>query len=70
MDVKIEQSWKDALSEEFGKPYFESMVRLLHQEKAQGKVIYPPGGAIFRAFDLTPVDQVRIPTTSPARPWA
>ncbi len=60
MDVKIEQSWKDALSEEFGKPYFESMVCLLHQEKAQGKVIYPPGGAIFRAFDLTPVDQVKV----------
>ncbi|MBR4775094.1 MAG: uracil-DNA glycosylase [Bacteroidales bacterium] len=60
MDVKIENSWKNALAGEFDKPYFASLVRFLHQEKASGKVIYPPGGAIFRAFDLTPVDQVKV----------
>ena len=60
MDVKIEQSWKDALAGEFEKPYFASLVRFLHQEKAAGKVIYPPGSLIFRAFELTPVDQVKV----------
>jgi len=60
MDVKIEQSWKDALAGEFEKPYFASLVRFLHEEKAAGKVIYPPGSLIFRAFDLTPVDQVKV----------
>ena len=60
MDVKIEPSWKDALAPEFGKPYFEQLVRFLHQEKAAGKVIYPPGSLIFRAFELTPVDQVKV----------
>ena len=60
MDVKIEQSWKDALAGEFEKPYFASLVRFLHQEKADGKVIYPPGSQIFRAFDLTPVPQVKV----------
>ena len=30
MEVKIEQSWKNALADEFGKPYFESLVRFLH----------------------------------------
>ena len=60
MDVKIEQSWKDALAPEFGKPYFEQLVRFLHGEKAAGKVIYPPGSQIFRAFELTPVDQVKV----------
>ncbi len=60
MDVKIEQSWKAALAGEFEKPYFASLVRFLHQEKAQGKVIYPPGSLIFRAFDLTPVPQVKV----------
>lgn len=60
MDVKIEPSWKDALAPEFEKPYFEGLVRFLHQEKAAGKVIYPPGSLIFRAFDLTPVDQVKV----------
>ena len=60
MDVKIENSWKAALAPEFGKPYFEQLVRFLHQEKAAGKVIYPPGSRIFRAFELTPVDQVKV----------
>ena len=60
MDVKIAPSWKDALAPEFGKPYFEQLVRFLHQEKAAGKVIYPPGSLIFRAFELTPVDQVKV----------
>ena len=60
MDVRIEQSWKNALAGEFEKPYFAHLVRFLHQEKAAGKVIYPPGGEIFRAFDLTPVDQVKV----------
>ena len=60
MEVKIEQSWKEALAGEFDKPYFESLVRFLHQEKAAGKIIYPPGSQIFRAFDLTPVDKVKV----------
>jgi len=60
MDVKIEQSWKSALSDEFGKPYFESMVRFLHSQKAAGKTIYPPGASIFRAFDLTPLPSVKV----------
>lgn len=60
MEVKIEQSWKQALRSEFDKPYFAELVRFLHQEKAEGKVVFPPGSRIFRAFDLTPVDQVKV----------
>lgn len=60
MDVRIEQSWKDALAPEFEKPYFQELVRFLHAEKAAGKVIYPPGSLIFRAFDLTPVENVKV----------
>ena len=60
MDVKIEQSWKEALAGEFEKPYFASLVSFLRNEKAAGKVIYPPGSQIFRAFDLTPVQNVKV----------
>jgi len=60
MEVKIEQSWKDALGSEFDKPYFASLVRFLHGEKAEGKRIYPPGGQIFKAFELTPVKNVKV----------
>lgn len=60
MDVKIEQSWKEALQSEFEKPYFAELVRYLHEEKAAGKTIYPPGPLIFRAFDLTPLPDVKV----------
>ena len=60
MEVKIENSWKNALQGEFDKPYFASLVHFLHEEKAEGEVIYPPGSRIFRAFELTPVDKVKV----------
>ena len=60
MDVRIEPGWKEALRDEFEKPYFAALVRYLHAEKDAGKVIYPPGSLIFRAFELTPIDQVKV----------
>ncbi len=67
MDVKIEQSWKQALQGEFEKPYFAALVRFLHQEKDSGKKIYPPGSLIFKAFELTPVDQVKVVILGPGQ---
>ncbi len=60
MEVRIEESWREALSAEFDKPYFTELVRTLHAEKASGQVIYPPGREIFRAFELTPLDRVKV----------
>lgn len=60
MDVRIEQSWKVALAPEFEKPYFGLLVSFLRQEKAAGATIFPPGSQIFRAFDLTPMDKVKV----------
>ena len=60
MTVKIEDSWKTALQEEFDKPYFKELAARLHAEKASGKVIFPPGSQIFRAFDLCPLDMVKV----------
>ena len=60
MEVKIEQTWKNALASEFEKPYFASLVRFLHAEKSAGRKVFPPGSQIFRAFELTPVPQVKV----------
>lgn len=59
MNVKIEPGWAKVLKPEFEKPYFEGIVKFLKEEKAAGKVIYPPGPEIFSAFTLTPFDQVK-----------
>ena len=60
VQVRIEESWKNALADEFGKPYFAQLVRFLHEEKAAGQRIFPPGSQIFKAFDLTPVSELKV----------
>ena len=60
MDVKIEDSWKFVLKEEFAKPYFEQIVTFLKTEKATGKTIFPSGTNIFNAFNKTPFNKVKV----------
>lgn len=60
MQVKIEESWKIRLKEEFEKPYFLQLIEHLKAEKALNKQIYPAGTNIFNAFDSTPFDQVKL----------
>lgn len=60
MDVKIHPSWKSVLKDEFSKTYFQQIVTFLKTEKAQGKIIYPPGPLIFNAFNQTAFDKVKV----------
>lgn len=60
MSVTIESSWKVLLASEFKKPYMQSLSAFLKNEKTMGKVIYPKAKEIFNAFDLTPVDKVKV----------
>ena len=59
MDVKIEQSWKACLAEEFEKPYFKQLTEFVRDEY-QNNTIYPPGSLIFNAFQHCPFDKVKV----------
>ena len=59
MNVKIADSWKNHLLEEFQKPYFKSLVEFVKEEK-NCHVIYPPGNQIFNAFDKCSFEDVRV----------
>jgi uracil-DNA glycosylase len=59
-NVKIEESWKAALSDQFEQPYFQGIATFLRKAKADGKTIYPPGSLIFNAFNTTPFEQVKV----------
>lgn len=50
MNVKIEESWKRDLDEEFSKSYFQELTSFVRSEYESTK-IYPPGSLIFSAFD-------------------
>lgn len=58
--IKIEPSWKKALSQEFSSSYMGELREFLRQEAASGKKIYPRGTDIFSAFNLTPLDKVEV----------
>lgn len=58
--IRLEESWKGPLASEFAAPYMAELKRFLVAEKARGARIFPKGGEIFRALDLTPLDAVRV----------
>jgi len=59
VQVKIEDSWKETLKNEFSEPYFQKLTQFVKQEKLQ-RTIYPPGADIFRAFNSTPFSTVKV----------
>src|SRR3989344_3724394 len=58
-DVKIEESWKKVLLDEFGKEYF-TMLRGFVKGEYQHAIVYPAPKNIFRAFELCPFDKVEV----------
>lgn len=59
MEVRIEKSWKNALHDEFEKPYFEILTNFVRKEY-QSTAVYPPAKLIFNAFDLCPFDKTKV----------
>lgn len=60
IDPQIESGWKTQLQAAFADPGFYQLKQFLLKEKAAKRVVYPPGGRIFAAFDLTPWEAVRV----------
>ena len=59
MEVRIEESWKRELAEEFDKPYFAQLAAFVRAAYRAGTV-YPSPGKIFNAFGLTPFDRTKV----------
>ncbi|WP_304639317.1 uracil-DNA glycosylase [Pseudomonas sp.] len=59
-DVQLEPSWKKALADEFEQPYMKALRGFLLEQKALGKVVYPPGPCIFNALNSAPLEAVKV----------
>ncbi len=59
MDVKIENSWREALADEWNKPYFKDLTDFV-REQYRSTTVYPPARRIFAAFDSCPFDDVKV----------
>ncbi|MAR74325.1 MULTISPECIES: uracil-DNA glycosylase [unclassified Halomonas] len=56
----LPDSWERWLGAEFQAPYMQQLKAFLAAEKAARKTIYPHSSDWFRAFELTPLDEVRV----------
>ncbi|MBS1611540.1 MAG: uracil-DNA glycosylase [Bacteroidetes bacterium] len=58
--VHIHDTWKQALQEEFGKPYYRQLLNKIEEQKIAGKHVYPPDDLVFNAFNLTHFDELKV----------
>jgi uracil-DNA glycosylase len=59
MNVNIDESWKNELSNEFEQEYFGKLTAFVRNEY-QTQTVYPAGNNIFRAFDRCSFDNVKV----------
>lgn len=59
MNVKIEPTWKEALSDQWESAYFASLARFVREQYSRS-TIYPQASKIFAAFDACPFDKVKV----------
>jgi uracil-DNA glycosylase len=59
-EIKLEETWKRRLEDEFNQPYMAALRRFLVERKQAGAQVFPPGRLIFNALDSTPFDQVKV----------
>jgi len=58
--LKLEESWKERLRQEFEQDYMLTLRAFLLQEKQAGKQIFPAGNDIFNALNATTFENVRV----------
>lgn len=59
-EIRLEDSWKERLADEFSREYMSRLREFLLQRKRGGTVIYPPGRQIFNALNSTPFNDVSV----------
>lgn len=58
-NIRIDKTWKKGLEAEFVKPYWSELTTKIRNQYKTTKV-FPPASNIFRAFDLCPMDSVKV----------
>ena len=59
MEVRIAPSWKNLLSGEFEKDYFQKLTDFVRKEYTE-HICYPKGKEIFLAFDACPFENLKV----------
>lgn len=59
MNVRIDETWRQALASQWDQPYFVRLTDFV-RERYRTAAVYPPAGRIFAAFDACPFDKVKV----------
>lgn len=59
MNVRIDDSWRNALADQWEMPYFKTLTDFVRAQYAS-TTVYPPASKIFAAFDACPFDKVKV----------
>ena len=59
MEIKIEDSWKSQLADEFAKEYFLQLIQFVKSEY-KSHIVFPPAKQIFNAFDNCPFEKTKV----------
>lgn len=59
MQIKLSDSWKEVLKDEFEKDYFKILAKTVREKYLHDKV-FPPPKLVFNALELCPFEQVRV----------
>lgn len=60
MNVKIQESWKTVLADEFDKDYFIKLTDFVRAQYLSGHQVFPEPKNIFNAFNLCPLPDVKV----------
>lgn len=58
--IKMNNDWKEFLKDEFEKKYFLDLKKQYINALNQHSIIYPPANLIFNAFNLCPLEELKI----------
>jgi uracil-DNA glycosylase len=58
--IQLHPSWLSHLEDEFQQEYMKLIKKKLLELKKNNIPFYPPGKDLFKAFNLTPLDQVKV----------
>lgn len=58
--IRLEAGWKTRLRDQFDLKYMKDLRAFLVQRKQSGAEIYPPADQWFSAFNMTPLERVKV----------
>ena len=52
--------WQEFIQQQQNQAYYQQLQSFITQQRNEGKTIYPPEKEVFSAFQLTPLEQVKV----------